>query len=175
MTTETETQEVTEVPVGENIKEALQGANTPMATLAAAYNHAPHPMFRAFIDDRVLEILMVDMTKLHACVQQSPAIVRDEMTSISQTFQDAVDLADTHAPEEAKALTATIRDIGLTLGEGIDKAIGRVLLEDTVASRMAYYDLISAHAKIVKILIDLALTDAQKAELEANGESNPTS
>lgn len=166
------TKEDKNVPVGENIQEALEGANSPMAMLAASYNHAPHPMFRAFIDDRVMEILAVDMPKLKSCVSHSPAIAREGIESVVVTFQGALDLADEHMPEEAKSLTATIRDIGLVLAEALDKSIGRVLLEDTDANRMAYYDIISTHAKLVKVFSDLALTDEQKAQVSAelNGD-----
>ena len=156
---------VAPVPVGDNLEDALLAAQTPMAALAAAYNHAPHAVLREYINDKVQEILATELPKLQFALSRGPAIPVAEMEPVRTTFDDAMKFAEESGLDLSK-MPATIVAIAQELADVIDKGIRRTLLDDTDANRLAYYSLVAEHAKIAACFAELALTEAQQKALD---------
>lgn len=156
-------------PVGENLAEALEGANTPMAALAAAYNHAPSPVIRNELNRIALRVLNVDMRMLQELLMLGPYCDREVIDGTKDTvrsiFSDAMDKVADETPEHAP--TATVRQIGEDVADLIDSGIKRVLFDDdTLVMRQAVSNIIEGHAQIMAGLADLALTEERKKEVE---------
>jgi hypothetical protein len=161
-----ETGEADLAPLGSNIEEALAAAKTPMAALAAAYNHAPSELVRRCINVKAQEVLLIDLPALQDTVLKGPAMVRDEVDSASLTemFTSSMDRIAEKSPEDAPS--ATVRQAGEEIAELIDSTVKRVLLEDDFANREAYQQIIQAHARLTAALDSLALTEDQQKMAE---------
>lgn len=154
----------------DNVKTAVEAAmaeigenSSPMAALAAAYNHAPHPGLRDFLNDRVNEILMIEFPKLVSCLSSGPAVGVEELQPIAEIFTETLEAMEQDEPGSTSTLDATARDIGRELAELVDRAVRRTVLADTHVSRMAVHDVVTGHAKLLQAITSLSLTEEQKA------------
>lgn len=151
----------------ETFEDAMEAAQTPMAALAAAYNFAPSPVVKNFINRKVEELLLHELPKLALMLSGTPAVSAKEITeenTARHVYEAAVSAVDDNAAAVGKHLSATVRHHALDLADVIDSAIRSVLLEDEDANREAYMDILSAHAQIVAALACLPLNE-QQAEL----------
>lgn len=162
------------IPVGENMKEALEAAQTPMATLAAAYNHAPSPLIRSFINRHATEIVLFQLPLLREIMLKGPGVERsvidgsetedDEPNSMLSIFKDGMQRCRENSPKQLP--TATELQIGEDIAERIDKGIQQILFDDDVmVNRKAVQDLIAGHAQIMAALTELQLSEDAKARL----------
>lgn len=160
--------------VGTSLKDGLAHAKSPMAALAATYNHAPSgsagAVVRSFLSDKAMEIMLTELPKLSACVKLGPAMNTTEIPSIPETYAQALEYGEQHAPKEFARISETEKDIGRELGEVLDRCVRRILLTDTVANRMAVLTLLQLHAKTVATLSEIALTPEQQKDLDNHGE-----
>lgn len=140
-------------------------ATTPLAALTKLFDDAPKAV-QNLIQTLVMEMLLVELPKLQFIAEEGPAIDRDDMHSIRNTFEGAMKLEDPMAQEARQLLTATVLDASLDIGEAIDKAISRTLLEDKRANRHAFMDIMAHHAQLSRALAELALTEEQSRELD---------
>lgn len=134
---------------------------SPLEILGAAHADAP-PMGQSFIESRVMEILMIDLPALQYVVQQGGIVSTDNLASIEEAFAQSMVFADKVMPEVGKSISATLRDIASNIGREVDKGFKRMLLEDKHANRMALLAATAAHAKLVKHIGEIALTEEEK-------------
>ena len=153
--------------------EKLGADASSMQMLQAAYDDAPDAV-KGHLNRCALEILLTELPKLQLLVEYGPALPVDKMHPIADMFESAVKLADKKAPRMAKQLTATVRDAAVDIASAIDKAFRRVLLTDTDANHEAYVTAMHCHAKIVKCVAGIALTEEQKAILAEHDDAKPT-
>ena len=144
----------------------LADAKTPLDTLVALCEGAPDSV-SDLIQSLVMEVLLIELPKLKFIADAGPAISRDEMKSIRDTFEGAMNLTPAKEHSEARRLlTATVLDASLDIGSAIDKAISRTLLEDKRANRLAFMDIMALHARLSRAIAELALTEEQNRELD---------
>jgi hypothetical protein len=147
----------------------LQAAESPMATLAAAYNNAPHPMVRNFINNRALEIMMTDLPKLQSIIMDGPVAKLEEAgtaPSIVGAFSASLD-NQTEESLLGAGIDKRVTAAGLAVGAVIDTELSSLLGDAVYANRKALYDVVEAHAKLVRALSQVRLTDEQAEKVAA--------
>lgn len=150
----------------------LDGCKSPTDAFNVMYAEAPAEI-QDYLDGRITEILMVDLPKLHILMSDGPAVTVATMESVESTYAQSLAHMEKEHPKHFKSLSATVRDCGHNIGVLIDACVKRVLLDDTDANRHAYINLMAEHAKLVKCLHDIALTEDQKAQIDGwDNDSN---
>lgn len=158
----------TAAPIGANINEALAGANTPMAALAAAYNHAPHPMIRKRLDHAAMRVLTSDLGLIQELLFRGPACSRDAISGEGRNMVSIFASSMKAIEGQPIAPTATVYQIGEELAEVVDRGINRILFDDDdLISREALSNVIEGHAQLVAGLSDLALPEDVKQKARA--------
>lgn len=138
---------------------------SPMEILLAAYADSPEGA-RQFIESRVMEILMVDLPALNFVVHEGSVISVDEIGSIEEAFAMSMKFADEVIPEVGKSISMTLRDVARNIGVEIDRGFKRILLDDKNANRMSLLGATAAHAKLVKCIGQIALTEDEQKRFE---------
>lgn len=138
--------------------------DTPAQALAAIAANSPAAVSN-YLNAKAEEILMLELPKLSMVVETGTVCTTEQAGSVTDCYKAALVELDKDG-DAAKRLTATLRDIGLTLAEGLDTAVRRVLLTDTDLNYGAFVDLVGDHARLMRDLSDLALTDEQRRELD---------
>ncbi len=144
---------------------------TPMDMLHAAYADAPDAV-KAHLNRCAEETLMIELPKMMLLAKFGPIMPVDKMPSLVKVYEGALADAEKKAPTFIRALTATARDAGTDVAAAIDTAFRRVLLTDTVANHEAYVTAMACHAKLVKCIADIALTEEQTASLKARDDES---
>lgn len=144
---------------------------SPMQVLGAIYRDSP-PDVKQYLQSKVGELIGVEMPKLSILKQDGPYVLRKDMVSVTEVYNDAMQFTEKHLPDSYKALSATVVMSGDQIGREIDRAIDRILLEDVGGNRHAYITILSTHAKLVKTLSELTLSTSEVQELQAH-ESDP--
>ncbi len=157
---------MTKPDIDSNLMRTLRKTGSPTEALLAAHTHAPTEAIRGFIDEASLEVLCIEMPKLQDAVINGPTIDRENLGTIVENYGHAFAEVEKEAPEIAAKMTATVRSAGDDIAAAIDKAVSRVLLDAKVANRLAYLDLTTCHAKILKALQCLEITPEQQAEID---------
>lgn len=154
----------------DGLSDALAAAESPMSALAAAYNHAPHRLIRSFLNDKAIEILAVELPALQQSIISGPGIPAMEVANktLTEMFEGAMAHITKEAPQEAP--TATVQSVGAELAAVLDRGIKRVLLDDEWANRESFMSIVTAHARLVAALTNLALTPEQQAILDESLE-----
>lgn len=138
-------------------------AKSPSGAIAAilAADDLPPPI-RDMIEDKCLEIMMVDMPKTLAIVQAGPVRTTKGMPSLASVYSDAMKSTAATDPEVDKAISATVKDVALDIAERIDAGLKRILLSDEFINTAAHQELMSTHAKLVGLLEAIKLTSEQE-------------
>ncbi len=142
----------------------------PMEVLLAAYADAP-PAAKHFLDGRVQEVLLVDMSILQHVAHKGPVMPVEDITTLAELYNLAIEFVSKANPEALKSVSKTAQDIGQRIAAEIDAGVKRVLLEDKHANRMALMNLAACHAKMVRCIADLALTSEELEEAEAGADA----
>lgn len=143
----------------------LNDTESAAGAFAVLYAEAP-PAIKNYLDGRIMEILMVDLPKLHILMEAGPTVERGEMLGVEQAYVGGLEHAKEKHPESYKLLTATVKDCGIELARLLDKCAARVLLDDKVANRHASINMSAEHAKILRCLTDLPITPEQAVKIE---------
>lgn len=144
----------------DSFEDAIDAASTPMGALAAAYNHAPHPVIREWLNQRAADILQLELPNVRQVLRDGPAALAEEREGVLEIFEHAMDALEITDPHSLPS--ATCRQMGEDIARYLDNNIGRVLLDETQYNRKVWYDLIAAHAQLVSALDSLVLTEEQK-------------
>ena len=142
-------------------------ADSPCAAFAALYAAAPTSL-QHFLNDRIAEVMYVELPKLSYAMKNGPTILREDMLTVRETFDAALEVASVEEKEVLRDITATIADAARDIADSIDKAVRRVLLDDKDANRHAAYDLPAHHARLVRCLADIALSASDHRMIEEN-------
>lgn len=144
---------------------------SPMQVLGAIYTDSPADV-KQYLQAKVAELIGVEMPKLSILKQDGPYVLRGDMISVAEVYNDAMQFTEKHMPNDYKRLSATVVMSGDQIAREIDKAIARIMLGDTGANRHAYITILSTHAKLIKTLSELQLSISEEQELQAH-ESDP--
>ena len=144
---------------------AIKDAENTIELFSAVYAEMPSKL-RTFVDNRLMEIMMVDLPTLEYVIHEGVTLPAEEAMQTTETFLGALDEADAELPEVSKEMTATIRDCGREIAEAIDRSVKRILLEDEVANRHVSLNITAEHAKLMKCLVDIAVTPEQMKMLD---------
>lgn len=135
---------------------------SPHDIFEAMYADAPEQI-QSFLDDKLMEIMMVDIPTLQHLMQAGPSIPAKEASLHRSVFDGSLKLLREKMPD--KAPTATVAQCAEEIADVLDSSVRRVLLDDDNANRAAVAHISQCHAKLVKCLMDLALTEKQQALL----------
>jgi len=150
-------------------KKTLDGAKSPADAIAAIMADDDCPsQIKDFIQDKCLEIMMIDMPKLLAVKQQGPVLPTEGRPTLSSIYSEAMEFAKQNHPDVDKAISATVKDVALNVAEAIDAGVKRILLADKYLNTQAHHELLSTHAKLVSVLENLKLNPEQEAWVEKN-------
>lgn len=140
----------------------MMQASSPMEVLTILYAGC-NPSIQGFLDNRVAEILEIDLEKIRLLSKLGPTMPAEDTQRLASMYAEAAKLMPN--------TSATVIDAGIELAEVIDKSVRRVLIGDKVANRSAFLSLVQAHARLVRCLADITLSpeDLKRvAEYEAD-------
>lgn len=142
-----------------------------VSTLAQMYEKCP-PDVRPYLDECFFEFMGQLVPRVAAIVTLGSAMPRKDVEDLSlgQAFNDALQQAEDAGMSIPTHITATVRQIGVELGEHIDKLIPRALLtaqNENYVNRDAHLDIVAGHALVVRGLGGLSTIPA-----DYDGESS---
>jgi len=134
----------------------LEGKAEPIALLIEMHKDTTGGM-RHWLNHKLMEIIACDIPKKAMCHDQGMTIDRTDKAFLGceKIFSESMAFAKREIPEVQSKMSATVEHSGERIGQIIDSCISRIMCEDRLMNREAWFDVITTHAKLCRALMGI--------------------
>ena len=136
----------------------LEGKKEPLELLIEMHKDTSGNM-RHWLNHRLMEIVACDVPKMAMVAKQGPTVDRkaEDFLGCATIFTQSIAFAKQHLPDIQSDMSATVEHSGERIGEIIDSCISRIMMEDKLMNRQAWFDVITNHAKLCRALMGITV------------------